>query len=275
MNILSKNGVKMSEITVKNFSNISQNGQVLSPLPHAYPNTPLPDEIKKFTDEKTHEIEGESSLSKRWDLSNIINTDDNTFQNIFLASSTTGKLSRLLIDYKNLLTIDGLGSDNQKQWKNATLLKTANTLKELLEQNVHNALNEVEQQKHLSNDTSKKLAELSVTASYINEEIIRSILSFMERHPDAEYENGDKRDHFLFETPTSKGGQYHLADIRHGNTQDQCLLVVEGAKLANKHRLTLPDFSEKTENLPTQDSFNDLIKSSLFGKENNDDTPTL
>lgn len=262
----------MENITIKNFNNVAENGQILSPLPASYPDVELTDTVKAFTDEKINEIEGESSLSKKWNFNDIINADDNSFKSIYLAASTVGKISRLLIDYKNMLAKSGPGENNQTQWKNATILKTSYTLKDLLTENIEHALEEIKEQGFLSDDRNQELVELSVNASYANEEMIKSILNFMEQNPDPEYDSGQKQDHFLFENPLSKGGQYHLADIRHGNTQDQCMLVAEGANLANRHRLSLPDFSgTNTENLPAQQSFDHLIKRAVFGVDNGED----
>ena len=258
----------VNEIIQKQFNNIAEDGKVLSPLPQAYPSTPLSDEISQYISQKIAEIEGADSFDRRWDFDKIADKDNDSFQTIYLASATKGKTSRLLIDYKNMLNLDGLGNNNEKQWENATLLQTTVKIRENLTRCLNNAFDELEDSQHISDETSQALVQLSVNASYVNEAMTRSMLDFMERNPDEEYENGNKQKHFLFDSSLSKGGQYHLADIRHGNTQDQCMLVAEGAKLANQHRMmSLDNLSDKTNLLSNQNSnFEDTLRKSVFGE---------
>ncbi len=260
----------MNDLIKVNFNNIADNGKVLSPLPNRFPDIELPPEILNYVQDEITKIDGESALARRWDYDAIADKDENSYQSIYYAASTKGKIARLLIDYKNMLSYDnGMGKKNSEQWKNATLLKSASDINNILENQICKALDELEDQSFLKDETNNALIQTSINAAYINESITKSLLDFMERHPDTDYNNGDKKSHFLFDNPLTKGGQYHLADIRHGDIEDQCMLVVDGAKIANQYRAStgvlIQSGAHNQVALVQKNNFVDLVKRAVLG----------
>ena len=201
---------------------------------------------------------------------------------MYYAVSTKGKTHRLLIDFKNMLNLDDMGQDNQSQWKNATLLKTAIETHKLHTSMLNDALDELKENGYLTDERNRTLIQLSVSSAYVNESMIKGLLEFMERNPDQEYEDGNKDKHFAFDSTNSLGGYFHLADIRHGKIEDQCLLVSEGAKFAKMHVATNPLL--RSESKPQNNditvvqnhNYEDMVRTAVFGNSTTDEpTPDI
>ncbi len=265
----------MADLT--QFNATASDGKVLSPLAQEYPNTPLPQEIKDYVKQQVSLIDDADHLDRRYDFDEFVDAENDSFQALYYAFSTKGKLRRLSIDYSNMINHDGLGEDNQTQWKRATLLKSAIDIRSALATSLDTALNELGEQNFLSDTTIQNLVQLSVATGHVNIAMTEELHDFMQRNPDPAYDSGDKEKHFLFDATNSMGGHFHIPDLRHGAPEEQLSLVSEGVSLAQSQRYTFPQLRNSERNQLTVNrsiKFDDLVKRSIWGKGALETDPT-
>lgn len=254
----------MKDLLVYSFNNTAETGQVLSPLPMQYPQEAIPETLRAWKQREIEQIDGKDSLDNRWDHDKIAEVDRNSNQSVFFASGSKGKLSRLLVSYKHMLSLSS-EEDNETQWKQITLLKSATEIRSILAQTLHKALDQIERDGYTDDRTNNALVRLSVNTAYINEALTQALVDFMNKNPDPEYDDGEKRNHFLFENALNKGAEYHIADIRHGGVDEQCMRIVESlGHIANNNALGRPP-SGKEVAINQTTNFDSLVKNAVFG----------
>lgn len=257
----------MTDLTT--FNSLASDGKVLSPIEQEYPNTPLPQEILDYVAHNTAVLDDKDYVDRRYSFDDFADTENDTFNALYYAFSTKGKLRRLTIDYVNMLNHDELGEDNPTQWKRATILKSAIDARDLLAKHLNDALDEIEEQNYISDKTITDLVHLSVTTGHINTALTQQLADFVKNCPDLDYEAGNKKRHFLFEASNSLGGDYHIPDLRHGGAEEQLALVADGVKLAQTNRYTLPELRNSSRTqiaVPRDINFDEIVRVSIWGE---------